>query len=76
MDADLRFTSEAAMDIEHAYEWYEQQRAGLGGEFLSCVDAALQLMRRNPLLFAVVHEDFRRALVRRFPYAIFYEYSR
>jgi plasmid stabilization system protein ParE len=26
-------------------------------------------------MYAVVHEDFRRALIRRFPYAVFYEQS-
>ena len=29
-----------------------------------------------PELYAKVHEEYRRALVRRFPYAVFYEYSR
>jgi len=28
-----------------------------------------------PELYAKVHEEYRRALVRRFPYAIFYEYT-
>ncbi len=28
-----------------------------------------------PELHAKVHEEYRRALVRRFPYAIFYEYT-
>jgi hypothetical protein len=26
-------------------------------------------------MYARVYEDYRRALVRRFPYAVFYEYS-
>jgi plasmid stabilization system protein ParE len=29
-----------------------------------------------PELHRKVHEDYRRALVRRFPYAVFYEYTR
>jgi plasmid stabilization system protein ParE len=28
-----------------------------------------------PELHAKVHQDYRRVLVRRFPYAIFYEYA-
>ena len=31
-------------------------------------------MRRQPELHPVIHEDYRRALVRRFPYAVCYEY--
>ena len=26
-------------------------------------------------MYSVIHESYRRALVRRFPYAIFYEYG-
>jgi hypothetical protein len=31
----------AAADIEDAFGWYEQQRRGLGSEFLKIVDDAL-----------------------------------
>jgi hypothetical protein len=31
-----------------AYFWYEEQEPGLGEEFLRCVDACIQLIRRNP----------------------------
>jgi plasmid stabilization system protein ParE len=47
---------------------------GLGEEFLSSLDACIERMRRQPTLYAVVHEAYRRALIRRFPYAIFFEY--
>jgi plasmid stabilization system protein ParE len=47
----------------------------LGEEFLSCVDACLEGIRRTPEMHAVVHENYRRGLVRRFPYAVFYEYA-
>ncbi|PIP05355.1 MAG: recombinase, partial [Syntrophobacterales bacterium CG23_combo_of_CG06-09_8_20_14_all_48_27] len=48
---------------------------GLGEEFLDCVDACIQAICRMPELHPKVHEEYRRALVRRFPYAIFYEYA-
>ncbi len=32
-----------------------------------------ELLRRNPNLHSYVHANYRRLLVRRFPYAIFYE---
>jgi len=31
-------------------------------------------MRRNPELYESAHEQYRRALMHRFPYAIIYEY--
>lgn len=67
MIEDLRIVPEAVADAREAYLWYEERRPGLGEEFLECVDACLERIRRNPELFEVVHEDYRRALVRRFP---------
>lgn len=43
---------------------------GLGEESLTCVDACIQVICRHPELYAKVYEDYRRALVRRFPYAV------
>lgn len=74
MTAELVLAPEAEQDLSDAYDWYENRRHGLGEEFLSCVDACIQRIRRMPELHAKVHEDYRRALVRRFPYAIFYEH--
>ena len=75
MTAKLVFAPEASRDIVEAYGWYECQRAGLGEEFFHCVDACVQAICRTPEMHSKVHEDYRRGLVRRFPYAIFYEYA-
>ena len=71
----LRILPEAVADAREAYLWYEERRLGLGQEFLECVDECIDRIRRNPELFEVVHDEYRRALVRRFPYIIFYEYA-
>jgi plasmid stabilization system protein ParE len=73
MAAELILAPEAQRDIDEAYAWYERQRTGLGEEFLTCVDACIQAISRTPGMHRVVHENYRRALVRRFPYAVFYE---
>jgi plasmid stabilization system protein ParE len=75
MAAKLTIAPEAARDIDEAYGWYECQRIGLGEEFLNCVDACMQAICRMPEMHPKVYEDYRRGLVRRFPYAIFYEYA-
>lgn len=66
---------EAAQDIDEACDWYEAQRAGLGYEFLRCIEACTQAICRTPEMYSKVFEDYRRGLLRRFPYAIFYEYA-
>jgi plasmid stabilization system protein ParE len=62
----------AAADIDDAVLWYERQRPGLGADFLRTVDSALAAIQGNPQLHAVLHRDTRRALLRRFPYGIYY----
>ena len=47
----------------------------LGEEFLNCVDACVEGTLRSPEMYPVVYKDYRRALVRRFPYGVFYEYE-
>jgi len=66
---------EAERDITGAYAWYEDRRTGLGEEFLGCLDACIEAIRRMPLTHPTVFRGFRRALLRRFPYAVFYEYE-
>ena len=74
MAAELVIAPEAEQDLDDAYAWYERQRVGLGEEFLSSVDACIQAICRSPKAHALIFENYRRALVRRFPYAVFYDY--
>lgn len=59
-------------DLAEAKAWYEDQREGLGDEFLLCVEEALDRIRRMPKAAAVVFQGVRRVVVRRFPYGVFY----
>ncbi len=69
------FLQKAEEDVTQAYAWYEKQESGLGEEFLRCVDAAIQFISRNPEMYPKAYKTFRKCVVRRFPYMIFYEYS-
>jgi plasmid stabilization system protein ParE len=62
---------EAELDLSQAYFWYESRRAGLGEDFLSSVEASIERILRQPFSCPTVHKTYRRALIRRFPYAIF-----
>ncbi len=68
----LRYTGMARDDLDIAFAWYEEQRYGLGFEFLVCVEASIETILQTPKLYAKHHDTFRRALVRRFPFSIFY----
>lgn len=75
MAAELIIAPEAEHDVGEAYHWYEGRQVGLGEDFLRRVDACIQGILRNPEGHRTVYEFYRRALIRRFPYAIFYEYT-
>lgn len=72
MTGSISFHPSAEEDVRQAYIWYEEQRAGLGEDFLLCVEAALAAIQGNPHGFPAVHKEARRILLRRFPYAVFY----
>lgn len=72
MNYSLIIQDEAALDIEDAYQYYEKSNPGLGSEFIRAVDACLSKVGRTPLAYPTVHKQIRRALIRRFPYGVFY----
>ncbi|HUP63400.1 MAG TPA: type II toxin-antitoxin system RelE/ParE family toxin [Thermoanaerobaculia bacterium] len=62
----------AKQDIREARAWYREISAFLAEDFVDAVDDAIELARDRPLAFQLVHRAFRRVLLRRFPYALFY----
>ncbi len=68
----LILRSEAESDVEVAYRWYEERQPGLGAEFLRAVEANLSSIERDPELYPRQYKQAHRALLRRFPYALFY----
>lgn len=68
----LRFRPEAEEDLRLAIAWYEEQREGLGDELLEDVGETIERIERLPESYRLVHGEFRRALLRQFPYAIYF----
>ncbi len=72
MTYNLLFLPEVEEDVIAGYVWYEGKSPGLGEEFLRMFYAFAGELPRNPLLYPKVHKEFRRRLLRRFPYAIYF----
>lgn len=72
----VRFHGEASQELLAAARWYERQRPGLAERLFAEIDTALELVRQRPRSFPVVeYVDeivLRRALLRRFPYALIF----
>jgi len=71
MTLGLLIKPEAEADIGRAFDYYEQH-AGAGHRFLDRVDALLGRLVELPHAYPVLHQNVRRALVRDFPYSLFY----
>ncbi len=68
----LRYSEKAKEDVELAFVWYERQRRGLGFEFLDCVENSVRSIAENPEIYKFAYSQFRRCIIRRFPFSIFY----
>ena len=65
---------EAESDIVEAALWYEEQRSGLGFEFIAEVRATVDRVAETPTAYRLMRRkpEVRRVLLRRFPYRLFY----
>jgi toxin ParE1/3/4 len=66
------FRLQAEEEARAAQRWYEEQQPGLGARFAGAIDEAIQRIVSNPSAFPVVHDEIRRAVVRRFPFGIYF----
>ncbi len=67
------FTRPSELEMSEAVEWYAQKKYGLDTEFMRCIDETISRIQRNPQLFPIALKNSRKALVKRFPYTIYYE---
>ena len=68
LEADLT----VELDVEAAFAWYEAEQADLGFAFLEQLRIIYNRILTNPLAYPVIRSDIRRALMRQFPYAIYF----
>jgi toxin ParE1/3/4 len=72
MSYKLILRQEAERDLVEAYKWYEEKVPGLETDFLAVIERSLKSIQENPARFPVMYRTVHRALMRRFPYGIFY----
>jgi len=72
MSHHLVFHPDVQDEVDEAYDWYERQRVGLGDDFLRALDDVFLRLTATPQVHAVIYQNVRRALPRRFPYGVYY----
>src|SRR6266478_3091198 len=66
------FLLSAERDLQEAYNWVEEHRQGREQFFLQDVDLRLEHLKRFPLIGRLYRGRYRRLLIPRYPFGIFY----
>lgn len=69
----LKRLPDARRDIAEAMRWYENQKPGLGYQFLEEVNEAMNSLRDKATQHGKRFENARRLNLPTFPYAVWYE---
>ena len=64
---------EAKCDIRDARKRYRKISPGLAADFVAAAETAIRAATEHPVAYQVVDRSFRRVLLRRFPYSLFFE---
>jgi plasmid stabilization system protein ParE len=72
MSLSVVFRRIAKREFDDAISWYQDRREGLGQEFSIAVEQQLEKIALSPNQFACVRGEVRRAVLRRFPYSIYF----
>ena len=62
----------AELDIIESINHYNDQKAGLGIEYLNAIDESFIAISKNPKASPIEKYDIRKFIVNRFPFSIFY----
>ena len=56
-----------------AYDWYEEQKQGLGEAFLTELDTCYLKLESHPNHYGKIKKNFRQVSLKRFPFVVVYE---
>ncbi|MBA4391808.1 MAG: plasmid stabilization protein [Syntrophus sp. (in: bacteria)] len=68
----IRFLTLAQWEVNDAVQWYNDQKIGLGIEFLDELDMAVRRIAAFPESYPEIERDLHRCLLSRFPYGLIY----
>ncbi|MCC7493135.1 MAG: type II toxin-antitoxin system RelE/ParE family toxin [Fimbriimonadaceae bacterium] len=68
----VEFGPAAEAELLEAAAWYAEHGPNLPRQLRREVQEAVRAIREQPERFPLLHQDIRRCLLRRFPYALLY----
>ena len=75
MSFDIVLRREVEIELDEIFIWYEEQKAGLGFEFIKEFEAAVNKIRLNPYYASyasIINTDARSSSLKKFPYEVIY----
>jgi len=69
----LIIQDQAILEIKDAFEWYEEQKEGLGYEFIAEIEDCYNDLSKYPERYSYINHLYRRIKTNRFPYILIYE---
>ena len=72
MTAKVIFQSAAENDLKAAFDYYERCQPSLGKSFVKQLDHSIKRICQFPNQHPLIYKNVRRALLKRFPFAVFY----
>lgn len=73
MKYELEIKEEAYLDIKEAYDYYQENKVGLGERFLDTLEIYLERVNKYPKHYQIKRKPYREAFIKDFPYVIIYE---
>jgi toxin ParE1/3/4 len=73
MKYNVSVLSEAEIDIDTDYVWYERRQIGLGDKFYDSVKESVRSIGQNPFLYEEIYRGTRRCVIKKFPYGVYYK---
>lgn len=68
----IDFFPDADQEMLEAARYYQSLASGLGDDYLDEVERAVHSIATSPQTWPILESDFRRRLVKRFPFGVIY----
>ncbi len=69
---EITITPFAEHDLKEAVEFYNGRKSGLGYDLVDEIDGVIKRIESNPRMFPLVTDKTRKAVLKRFPYNIYF----
>lgn len=76
MPYSVRYKRAASAEVEAVISWYAQPEINQASSFVKDLERTESRLRAQPALYQQIEGEIRRAVLRRFPYSLFYVIER